>query len=156
MDWGFWLCQETGIKTIPKKKKYKKAKWLPEAALQVLEKTRGAKDKVDKERYTHLSAEFQRIARRDKKAFLSGQCKKIEENNRMGKTRDLFMEKEMATHSSILAWRILWTEEPGGLQSTGSHRVGHYWVTSLSLWLSEISSRKLEIPKEHFMQRWVQ
>ena len=78
------------IKTIPKKKKCKKAKWLFEEALQIAEKRREAKGKEEKERYTHLNAEFQRIARRDKKAFLSDQCKEIEENNRMGKTRDLF------------------------------------------------------------------
>ena len=78
------------IKTIPKKKKCKKAKWLTEEALQISEKRREAKGKGEKERYTHLNAEFQRIATRDKKAFLSNQCKKIEENNRMGKTRDLF------------------------------------------------------------------
>ena len=77
------------IKTIPKKKKCKKARWLSEEALQVSEK-RKVKGKGEKERYTHLNAEFQSIARRDKKAFLSGQCKEIEENNRMGKTRDLF------------------------------------------------------------------
>ena len=77
------------IKTIPKKKKCKKAKWLPEEALQIAEK-RKVKGKGEKERYTYLNAEFQRIARRDKKAFLSDQCKEIEENNRMGKTRDLF------------------------------------------------------------------
>ena len=78
------------IKTIPKKKKCKKAKWLFDEALQIAEKRREAKGKREKERYTHLNAEFQRIARRDKKAFLSDQCKEIEENNRMGKTRDLF------------------------------------------------------------------
>ena len=78
------------IKTIPKKKKCKKAKWLSEEALQIAEKRREVKDKVEKERYTHVNAEFQRMARRDKKAFLSDQCKEIEENNRMGKTRDLF------------------------------------------------------------------
>ena len=82
--------QETGIKTIPKKKKCKKAKWLSEEALQIAVKRRGVKSKGEKERYTHLNAEFQRVARRDKKAFLSDQCKEIEENNRMGKTRDLF------------------------------------------------------------------
>ena len=81
---------ETGIKTIPKKKKCKRTKWLSEDAVQVAEKRREAKDKGEKERYTHLNAEFQRIARRDKKGFLSVQCKEIEENNRMGKTRDLF------------------------------------------------------------------
>ena len=74
----------------PQEKKYKKAKWLSEEALQTAQKRKDSKGKGEKERYTHLNAEFQRIARRDKKAFLSGQCKEIEENNRMGKTRDLF------------------------------------------------------------------
>ena len=94
------------IKTISKKKKCKKSKWLSEEALQIAVNRREAKGKGEKERYTHLNAEFQRIARRDKKAFLSDQCKELEENNRMGKTR--------------------------------------------------ISSRKLEIPREYFMQRWAQ
>ena len=83
------IVQEPGIKTIPKKKKCKKAKWLSDEALQIAEK-REAKGKGEKERHIHLNAEFQRIARRDKKAFLRDQCKEIEENNRMGKTRDLF------------------------------------------------------------------
>ena len=83
------IVQETGIKTIPKKKKCKKAKWLPEEALQIAVKRREVKSKGEKERYKHLNAEFQRIARRNKKAFLSNQCKEIEENNRMGKSRDL-------------------------------------------------------------------
>ena len=78
------------IKTTPKKKKCKKTKWLTQEALQIAEKRREAKCKGEKERYTHLSTEFQRIARRDKKAFLSDQCKETEANNRMGKTRDLF------------------------------------------------------------------
>ena len=82
------ILQEKGIKTIPKKKKCKKAKWLSEAALQIVMK-REVKNKGEKERYKHLNAEFQRIARRDKKAFLSDQCKEIEENNRMGKIRNL-------------------------------------------------------------------
>ena len=98
--------QDTGIKTIPKKKKCKKAKWLSEEALQIAVKRKDAKGKGEKERCTHLNAEFQRIARRDKKAFLSDQCKEIEANNRMGKTRELF--------------------------------------------------KKIRIPREHFMQRWVQ
>ena len=98
-------CQEAGIKMIPKEKKFKKAKWLSEEALQIAVNRREVKRKGEKERYTHLNAEFQRIKRTDKKAFLSDQCKEIEENNRMG-----------------LA----------------------------------ISSRKLEIPREHFMQRWAQ
>ena len=82
--------QETGIKTIPKKKKCKKSKWLSEEALQIAVKRKEVKNKGEKERYTYLNAEFQRIARRDKKAFLNDHCKEIEENNRMGKTRDLF------------------------------------------------------------------
>ena len=98
------ILQEAGIKIIPKKKNCKKAKFLSEEGLQIAVKRRKVKGKGAKDRYTHLNAEFQRIARRDKKAFLSNQCKEIEENNRMGKT--------------------------------------------------EISSRKLEIPREHFMQRW--
>ena len=83
------IVQETGIKTIPKKKNCKKAKWLFEAALQIAVKIREIKCKGEKGRYTYLNAEFQRRARRDKKAFLNDQCKEIEENNRMGKTRDL-------------------------------------------------------------------
>ena len=83
------IVQETGIKTIPKKKKFKKIKMTDEA-LQIAVKTREVKSKGEKERYNHLNAKFQRIARRDKKAFLGDQCKEIEENNRMGKTRDLF------------------------------------------------------------------
>ena len=83
------IVEETGIKIIPKKKKCKKAEWLSEEVLQIAVKRRDMKGKGEEERYTHLNAEFQRIARRDKKAFLSDQCKEIEENNRMGKTRDL-------------------------------------------------------------------
>ena len=84
------IVQKAVTKTIPKKKKFKKAKWLSEGALQIAVKRREAKGKEEKERYSHLNAEFQRKAMRDKKAFLSDQCKEIEENNRMGKTRDLF------------------------------------------------------------------
>ena len=86
------IVLEAGIKSIPMEKKCKKAKWLSNKALQIAEKRREAKGKGEKERYTHLNAEFQRITRRDKKAFLSDQCKEIEENNRMGKTRDFFQE----------------------------------------------------------------
>ena len=100
------IVQEAGIKTIPKKKKCKKAKWFSGEASQTAVKRREAKSKGEKERCTHLNAEFQRIAKRDKKAFLSNQCKEIEENNRMERL--------------------------------------------------EISSRKLEIPRDHFMQRWAQ
>ena len=84
------IVQETGIKIIPKKKKCKEAEWLSEEALKIAMKRREVKSKGEKERYSHLNVEFQRIARRDKKAFLSDHCKEIEENNRMGKTSDLF------------------------------------------------------------------
>ena len=96
------IAQETGIKTIPMEKKCKKAKWLSEEALQIAVKRREAKSKGEKERYHHLKAEFQRIARRDKKAFLSNQCKEIEESNRMGKTRDL-LKKIRATKGTFHA-----------------------------------------------------
>ena len=103
--WRFvTLYRRQGSRPSPWKRKAKKAKWLPEEALQIAVKRREVKSKGEKERYTHLNSEFQRIARRDKKAFLSGQRKEIEENNRMGKTGDIF--------------------------------------------------KKVEIPREHFMQRW--
>ena len=86
------VVQETRIKTIHMEKKFKKAKWLSGEALQIVMKRREAKSKGDKERYKHLNAKFQRIARRDKKAFFSDQCKEIDENKGMGKTRDLFQE----------------------------------------------------------------
>ena len=128
--------QETGIKTIPMEKKCKKAKWLSEEAFQITVKRTEAKSKGEKDRYSHLNAEFQRTARRDKKAFLSDLCQEIEENIRMGKIRDLFKKIRDTkgtfhakmdlikdrngmdlTHSSVLAWRI-----PGTLEL---HRVGH-------------------------------
>ena len=93
------IVQETGIRNIPMEKKCRKAKWLSEEALQVAVKRREVKSKGEKERYIHLNAEFQRIARRDKKAFLSDQSKEIEENNKMGKTRDLF--KKIRYHENI-------------------------------------------------------
>ena len=98
------IVQKTGIKTIPKKKKCKKAKWLSGEALQIAVKRREAKSKREKERYKHLNAEFQRIARRDKKAFLSDQCKEIEENNRMGKTRDLFKKIRTPREHFMQRW----------------------------------------------------
>ena len=108
------IVQETGIKTIPKKKKCKKAKWLSEEALQIAVKRREVKSKGEKERYIHLNAEFQRIARRDKKAFLSDQCKEIEEKNRMGKTRDLFKKLEIPRDHFMQIWaqqktEMVWT-----------------------------------------------
>ena len=84
------IVQETGIKTIPMEKKCKNTKWMSGEDLQIAVKRREVKSKGEKERYKHLNAEFQRIARKDKKAFFSNQCEEIEENNRMGKTRDLF------------------------------------------------------------------
>ena len=106
---GLWaevhdIVQETGIKTIPKKKKCKKAKWLSEEALQIAVKRREVKSKGEKEGHSHLNAEFQRIARRDKKAILSDQCKEIEENNRMGKTRDLFKKIEILREHFMQIW----------------------------------------------------
>ena len=96
------IVQEAGIKTIPTEKKCKKAKWLSEEVLQKAVKRREVKSKEEKERYKHLNAEFQKIARRDKKAFFSNQCKEIEEKNRMGKTRDLF-KKTRATKGTFHA-----------------------------------------------------
>ena len=114
MNYGrrFVTLQETGIKTIHREKKCKKAKWLSEEALQIAEKRRGAKGKGEKERYTHLNAEFQRIARRDEKASLSIQCKEIEENNRMVKTRDLFNLLWISNHSILkaIALNIHWKD----------------------------------------------
>ena len=98
------IVQETGIKTIPMEKKDKKAKWLSEEALQRAVKRREVKSKGEKERYKHLNAEFQRIARRDKKAFFSDQCKVIEENSRMGKTRDLFKEIRETKGTFMQRW----------------------------------------------------
>ena len=113
------MIQEAVIKTIPKKNKCKKAKWLPEEALQIAVQRREAKSKGEKERCKHLNAEFQRIARGDKKAFLSHQCKATEENNRTAKTRDLFRKirdttgtfhAKMGTIRTEMVWTImLWT-----------------------------------------------
>ena len=104
------IVQETGIKTIPMEKKCKKAKWLSGEALQIPVKRREVKSKGEKERYKHLNAEFQRIARRDKKAFFSNQCKEIEEKNRMGKTRDLFKKIRDTKGTFETRWARLRTE----------------------------------------------
>ena len=98
------IVQETGIRTIPKKKKCKKAKWLSEEALQIAVKRREAKSKGEKERYIHLNAEFQRIAGRDKNAFLGDQCKEIEVNNRIGKTRDLLRKLGIPKEHCMERW----------------------------------------------------
>ena len=110
------IVQETGIKTIPIEKKCKKAKWLSGEALQIAVKRREAKSKREKERYKHLNSEFQRIARRDKKAFLSDQCKEIEEHNRIGKTRDLFKkirDNKGTFHAkmSSIKTEMVWTKQ---------------------------------------------
>ena len=98
------IVQDTEIKTIPKKKKCKKAKCLSEEALQIVVKRKEVTSKGEKERYKHLNAEFQRMARRDKKAFLTDPCKEIEENNRMGKTRDLFKKFEISREHFMQRW----------------------------------------------------
>ena len=110
------IVQEAVIKISPKKKKYKKAQWLSEEALQIAEKRREQKGKGEKERYTHLNAEFQRIARRDKKAFLSDQCKEIEENKKIGKTRDLF-KKIKDTKGNFHA-KMSTTKDKNGMELT--------------------------------------
>ena len=98
------IVQEAGINTIPKKKKCKKAKWLSDEALQIAEDRKEAKGKGEKDRYTHLNAEFQRISGRDKKAFLSDQCKETEENNRMGKSRDLLKKIKNTKRTFHAKW----------------------------------------------------
>ena len=127
---GLWMevrdtVQETGIKTIPKKNKCKKAKWLSEEALQVAVKRREAKSKGEKERYTHLNAEFQRIARRDKRAFLSDQCKEKEENNRMGKTGDL-LKKIRGTKGTFLA-KMGTIKDRNGMDLTEAENIKKKW-----------------------------
>ena len=107
------IVQEAGIKTIPKKKKCKKAKCLNEEALQIAVKKREVKGKGEKERYTYVNAEFQRIAGRDKKAFLRYQCKQIEENNRMGKTRDLF--KKIRDTKTIFHAKMVTIKDKNGM-----------------------------------------
>ena len=113
------------IKTIPKKKKGKKAKWLSEEALQIVGKRRDVKGKGEKERYTHLNAEFQRIARTDKKAFLNDQCKEIEENNRMGKSRDLF--KKIRDTKGIFHAKIGKIKDRNGMDLTEAEDIKKRW-----------------------------
>ena len=119
------IVQETGIKTIPMEKKCKKAKWLSEEVLQIAVKRREAKSKGEKERHKHLNAEFQRIARRDKKAFLSDQCKEIEENNRMGKTRDL-VKKIRDTTGTFHAKMVL-INDRNGMELTEAEDIKKRW-----------------------------
>ena len=119
------IVQETGIKTIPMEKKCKKAKWLFEEALQIAVKRREAKSKGEKERYIHLNAEFQRIARRDKKAFLSDQCKEIEENNRIRKTRDLV--KKMRNAKGTIHAKMGTIKDRNGMDLTEAEDIKKKW-----------------------------
>ena len=119
------IVQETGIKTILKKKKCKKAKWLSEEVLQIAVKRRDMKAKGEKERYTHLNAEFQRIARRDKKDFLSDQCKEIEESNGMGKTRDLL--KKIRDHKGTFHAKMVTIKERNGVDLTKAENIKNRW-----------------------------
>ena len=119
------IVQEGVIKTIPKKKKCKKAKWLSEEALQRVEKGREAKGKGEEERYTHLNTEFHRMARRDKKAFLSDQCKEIKENNRMGKTRDLF--KKIRDTKETFHAKMGTTKDRNGIDLTEAEDIKKRW-----------------------------
>ena len=119
------IVQEVGMKTIPKKKKCKKAKWLSEEALQTAVKRREVKSKGEKERYKHLNAEFQRTERRDKKAFLSDQCKEIEENNRMGKTSDLF--KKIRDTKGIFHAEMGLIKDRNGMDLTEAEDIKKTW-----------------------------
>ena len=119
------ISQDAGIKTIPKKKKHKKAKWLSEEALQIAEKIREAKGKGEKERYTHLNAEFQRIARRDRKSFLSNQCKEIEENNRMVNSRDPI--KKIRDTKGIFHAKMGSIKDKNGMDLTEAEDIKKRW-----------------------------
>ena len=119
------IVQKAMIKTISKKKKCKKAKWLFEEALQVAEKRREVKGKGEKERYSHLNVEFQRITMREKKAFLNDQCKEIEENNRMGKTRDLF--KKIRDTKEIFDAKMGTIKDKNGMDLTEAEDIKKRW-----------------------------
>ena len=119
------IVQESGIKAIPMEKKCKKAKWLSEEALQIAVIKREVKSKGEKERYSHLNAEFQRIARRDKKAFLGDQCKEIEENNRMGKTRDMF--KKIRDTKGIFHAKMDTIKDRNGMGLTEADDIKKRW-----------------------------
>ena len=130
------IVQEAGIKTIPKKKKWKNAKWLSEEALQIAEKRREEKGKGEKERYIHLNAEFQRIARRDKKAFLNDQYKEAEENNRLGKTRDLF-KKIRDTKGTFQKMGTI--KDRNGMDLTEAEDINKWWQEYTGLYKKDIN-----------------
>ena len=138
------IVQEAVIKTIPKEKKCKKAKWLSEEALQIAEKGRKAKVKGKKERYTHLNAEFQRMARRDKKAFLNDQCKEIEENNRKGKTRNLF-KKIRDTKGTFHARMGTKIKDRNGMDLTEAEDMRKRWQE----YTEELYKKDLHDPDNH-------
>ena len=130
------FVQETGMKTISKKKECKEAKWLSEEVLQIAVKRREVKSRGENERYTHLNAEFQRIARRDKKAFLGNQCKGIKENNRMGKTRDLF-RKIRDTKGTFHA-KMGTIKDINGMDLTGAEDIKRRWQEYTELYKKKI------------------
>ena len=137
------IVQEAVVKTMPKEKKCKKEKWLSEEALQIAEKRREAKGKGEKERYTHLNAVFQRIARRDKKVFLSDQCKEIEENNRVGKTRDLF--KKMRAIKGIFHAKMGTVKDRNGMELTEVENIKKRWQE----YTEELYKKDLHNPDNH-------
>ena len=137
------IVQEAVIKTIPKKKKCKKAKWLSDETLQIAVKRREAKSKGEKERYKHLNAEFQRIARRDKKAFFSDQCKEIEEKNRMGKTRDLF--KKIRDTKGTFHAKMGSIKDRNGLDLTEAEDIKKTWQE----YTEELYKKDLHDPDDH-------
>ena len=137
------IVQEAVIKTIARKKKCKRAKWCSEEALQITEKRREAKGKGEKERYTHLNAEFQRIERRDKKAFLSDQCKETEENNRMGKTRDLF--KKIRDTKGTFHAKMSSIKDRNGMDLTEAEDIKEKWQK----YTEELYKKDLHDPGNH-------
>ena len=137
------IVQKVVTNTIPKKKKCKKAKWLSEEVLQIPEKRREAKSKEEKERYTQLNAEFQRIARRDKKDFFNEQCKEIEENNRMGKTRDLF--KKIGDTKETFHARMGMIKDKNSKDSTEAEEIKKRWQE----YTEELYRKGLEDPDNH-------
>ena len=134
------------IKNIPKKQKCRNAKWLSEEALQIAEKIREVKGKGEKERYIHLNAEFQRIARRDKKAFLSNQCEEIEENNRMGKTRDVL--KKLRDTKGTFHAKMGTIKERNGMALTEAEDIMKRWQE----YTEEIYKKELNDPDNHHTQ----
>ena len=138
------IVQEAVIKNIPKKKKCKKAKWLSEEALQIAEKGREEKSKGEKERYTHLNTEFQRIARRDKKAFLSDECKETEENNRMGKTRDLFKKTGDTNFAATFHAKMGTINDRNGMDLTETEDIKKRWQE-----YTELYKKDLHDPDNH-------